>query len=107
MSSPTGVQPRPAEKIVVAMSGGVDNSSERLAVSDIHWADENEPDDPTLGQGQVRFRHAPEPAVIERFAANTARVKFERPVAAITPGQASVFCSRACVLGKGWIHAAG
>jgi tRNA U34 2-thiouridine synthase MnmA/TrmU len=54
-------------------------------------------------QVQVRYRHAAEEAIAERTGADSVLVRFERPVQAITPGQAAVFYDGESVLGRGWI----
>lgn len=46
-------------------------------------------------------------ARIETSDAGAVEVVFQRPVRAITPGQAAVFYDGARVLGRGWIHACG
>jgi tRNA-specific 2-thiouridylase len=52
---------------------------------------------------QVRYTQAPVFATVEPGAPATARVRFDRPVRAVTPGQAVVFFSGDRVLGGGWI----
>ena len=66
---------------------------------------------PTAGGGSVRarvkirYRDAGAPAEIEPLAGDAARVIFDAPVRAVTPGQAAVFYANDCVLGGGWISA--
>lgn len=55
-------------------------------------------------QVQVRSRHPAVPAVIEPAGPGSLRVRFERPVRAVTPGQAAVFYQGERVLGRGWIE---
>jgi tRNA-uridine 2-sulfurtransferase len=57
---------------------------------------------------KVRARHEPAAARIVAGgpAASAARVEFDAPVAAITPGQAAVFYDGERVLGGGWIDGA-
>jgi len=52
---------------------------------------------------QVRYNHIPVSAVVAQDAPGTVRVRFERPVKAVTPGQAAVFYRGDRVLGGGWI----
>ena len=53
---------------------------------------------------QVRYNQAPVPAAVEPGEGATARVWFDRPVQAVTPGQAVVFFHGDRVLGGGWIE---
>lgn len=52
---------------------------------------------------KVRARSEPAPATIHIQPDAAARIEFERPVAAITPGQAAVFYRGDQVLGGGWL----
>jgi tRNA-uridine 2-sulfurtransferase len=54
---------------------------------------------------QVRYNQAPVFATVEMDESDTARVMFERPLMAVTPGQAVVFYRGDIVLGGGWIQA--
>lgn len=53
---------------------------------------------------QVRYNQAPVPAVVEPGEGDTVRARFDRPLTAVTPGQAVVFFSGDRVLGGGWIE---
>ena len=53
---------------------------------------------------KIRYRHEPAPARIEPTGPAEARVRFEEPQRAITPGQAAVFYRGDEVLGGGWIR---
>jgi len=55
---------------------------------------------------QVRYNHAPIPAIVELEKPGIVRVCFDRPVTAVCPGQAAVFYSGARLLGGGWIDRA-
>ena len=52
---------------------------------------------------QVRYNQAPVLATVEQNAPGTVRVLFERPLTAVSPGQAAVFYSGGRLLGGGWI----
>ena len=55
---------------------------------------------------RVRSRHEGEWAVVEAVPDGGARVEFEAPVRAVSPGQAAVFYggdSGEVILGGGWI----
>lgn len=62
-------------------------------------------DGPIRARVQIRYRHEPAAATIEPAGdADTVRVRFDEPVRAISPGQATVFYDDADrVLGGGWI----
>jgi len=52
---------------------------------------------------KIRHRDAGALAEIEPLAGDAARVVFDAPARAVTPGQAAVFYAGDCVLGGGWI----
>lgn len=60
---------------------------------------------PLACQVQVRYRHTAEAALLERRGGGSVEVVFDRPVRAITPGQAAVFYDGERVLGRAWIEA--
>lgn len=55
---------------------------------------------------KVRYNDAGTPALLEQTADDEIFVYFERPVNAITPGQAAVFYEGTDVVGGGWIQTA-
>jgi tRNA-specific 2-thiouridylase len=55
---------------------------------------------------KIRYRHAGAAAVVTATEDDGARVVFDEPQSAITPGQAVVFYEGARVLGGGWIERA-
>jgi tRNA-specific 2-thiouridylase len=54
---------------------------------------------------RIRYHHTPAPATVTALPDGGARVIFEQPQSAITPGQAVVFYDETRVLGGGWIEA--
>lgn len=80
-------------------------------VSRVNWvslAPENAPPDapgtaPIRAEVKIRYRHQPAPATITPLADGRARVEFDAPQRAITPGQAAVFYRGDLLLGGGWI----
>ena len=76
-------------------------SSGRLAADGAAWhADVPEQFDATV---QVRYNHRGERARVRRLGAGRFEADFERPVHAITPGQAAVVYDGERLLGGGWI----
>lgn len=55
---------------------------------------------------QIRYRHAGAPGVVTSVGEGGARVEFDEPQSAVTPGQAVVFYDGTRVLGGGWIERA-
>jgi len=76
---------------------------DRLEVRDVNWIAWPALDGPIEATVKIRYRHEPVPARIEPAGAARARVHFEAPQRAITPGQAAVFYRGDEVLGGGWI----
>lgn len=54
---------------------------------------------------KIRHKHQPAAAVIESSGPDAAKITFDEPQRAITPGQAAVFYDGDVVLGGGWIAA--
>jgi tRNA-specific 2-thiouridylase len=52
---------------------------------------------------RIRHRHQESPATITPLPSNHARIVFDEPQRAITPGQATIFYRGDEVLGGGWI----
>jgi tRNA-uridine 2-sulfurtransferase len=72
-------------------------------VHDVNWVSIAEPSQPTRAQVKIRHKHEPAPATIEPLESNAARITFDTPQRAITPGQAAVFYDADRVLGGAWI----
>lgn len=53
---------------------------------------------------QIRYRHLPAAARVHWDGDGSARVRFEQPQRAVTPGQAAVFYQGQRLLGGGWIE---
>lgn len=68
-----------------------------------NWIALDEPAESVRGEVRVRYRHRAAPATITPLAGSCARICFDEPQRAITPGQASVFYRGDEVLGGGWI----
>jgi len=72
-------------------------------IENVNWISIAEPTTPIHGEAKIRHKHDPAPATIEALPNNRARITFEAPQRAITPGQAAVFYNNEIVLAGGWI----
>ena len=73
-------------------------------VRDVNWIPYPVPDGVVRAKVRIRNRHEPADAEITAVGLTEARIVFEEPQRAITPGQAAVFYSGERVLGGGWIR---
>jgi tRNA-specific 2-thiouridylase len=78
--------------------------SDVCEVRDVNWISFAALESPVRASVKIRHRHEPAAAMIEPLCDTSARVKFDQPQRAITPGQAAVFYSGDVVLGGGWIR---
>jgi tRNA-uridine 2-sulfurtransferase len=72
-------------------------------VRDVNWIAAEGGAEPIEAEVKIRYRHPSARARIEPLAPGLARVHFETPQRAVTPGQAAVFYRGEVVLGGGWI----
>ncbi|MEZ5427416.1 MAG: tRNA 2-thiouridine(34) synthase MnmA [Pyrinomonadaceae bacterium] len=70
----------------------------------VNWVAFDAPREPVRAEVKVRYRHDPAPATIHALADARARIVFDQPQAAITPGQATVFYNGEETIGGGWIE---
>lgn len=91
----------PARNVVV-VGPEQDLLSRSLVADRVSWVDEP-PAAPFEAEVKVRYRTPPSPARVEPQPDGVARVVFERPQRAITPGQAAVFYRGDVVVGGGTI----
>ncbi|HET8921785.1 MAG TPA: tRNA 2-thiouridine(34) synthase MnmA [Candidatus Acidoferrum sp.] len=73
-------------------------------VENVNWISVENPQAPLRANVKIRHKHEPASAMVEPLDANRARVTFDSPQRAITPGQAAVFYDGDRVLGGGWIR---
>ena len=73
-------------------------------VEGVNWISCEKPAGPIRAFAKIRHKHEPAPATIQLLDASSARVTFDLPQRAITPGQAAVFYEGDVVLGGGWIR---
>jgi tRNA-specific 2-thiouridylase len=84
----------------------------------VNWVAFDEPTEPVRAEVKVRYRHEPSQATIYPLDQNSedknpvatapgadkrARIVFDEPQRAITPGQATIFYHGEEVVGGGWI----
>jgi tRNA-uridine 2-sulfurtransferase len=69
----------------------------------VNWVAFDEPAEPFAADVRVRYRHKEAPATITPLGGGRARVRFDEPQRAVTPGQATVFYRGEEVVGGGWI----
>lgn len=77
--------------------------SREFTAAGVNWVAFEEPEEPVRAEVRVRYRHTAAPATITALAEGRARIMFDEPQRAITPGQATVFYRSDEVLGGGWI----
>jgi tRNA-specific 2-thiouridylase len=74
-----------------------------LEIENVNWVSVDEPNNPLRAQVKIRHKHEPAMATVEALHDLRARIVFDTPQRAITPGQAAVIYDGAVVLGGGWI----
>jgi tRNA-specific 2-thiouridylase len=74
-----------------------------LIASRVNWLID-EPTRPVRCVAKIRYRNVGTPATVEVTPDGGARVAFDQPQPAVTPGQAVVFYDGSRVLGGGWIE---
>jgi tRNA-specific 2-thiouridylase len=89
-------------RVVVGEDGALRASS--FEIEDVNWVSCEKPSAPIRAFVKIRHKHEPAPATVEALAANHARIMFDSPQRAITPGQAAIFYDGEVVLGGGWIR---
>ena len=75
----------------------------RALVSRVNWVSLALPDAPVRAEVRIRYRHPPAPATVTPLGKDRARVDFDDPQRAISPGQGAVFYRGDLLLGGGWI----
>jgi tRNA-specific 2-thiouridylase len=69
----------------------------------VNWIAFDQPTEEVRANVKVRYRHEPAPATIYPLTDSGARIVFDEPQRAITPGQATIFYDGDEVVGGGWI----
>jgi tRNA-uridine 2-sulfurtransferase len=89
-------------RVVVGDDAALRASS--FEVEHVNWVSINRPSLPIRAEVKIRHKHELAPARIEALDDSRARITFDVPQRAITPGQAAVFYDGEVVLGGGWIR---
>ena len=77
--------------------------STEFTAAGVNWIAFENPAEPVRADVRVRYRHTAAPATITPLKDARARIIFDEPQRAITPGQATVFYRGDEVVGGGWI----
>lgn len=96
----TEIRPQTAT-VVVGPREALERTS--FEVAQVNWISGDVPAAALRASVQIRHRHAAQPATVEPVDTDRARVTYDAPQSAITPGQAAVFFEGDEVLGGGWI----
>jgi tRNA-uridine 2-sulfurtransferase len=72
-------------------------------VQTVNWISIPEPSQPIRATVKIRHKHQPAPATVEPLPGSRARITFDSPQRAVTPGQAAVLYSNNTVLAGSWI----
>ena len=91
----------PNNKVILGKNE--DLFSKEALVKDINWIDPTDDRQEIRCKAKVRYRMTEQPCVVKKIDATTARVIFDEPQRAITPGQSAVFYEDEVVLGGGTI----
>ena len=92
---------RARNQIVVGEKGDLD--SLEFVAKGVNWIAFDAPAAPVRAEVKVRYRHEPAAATIHALEDGRARIVFDEPQRAITPGQATIFYDGEEVVGGGWI----
>jgi tRNA-specific 2-thiouridylase len=93
---------RAKNEIVVGEERELDSSE--FTARGVNWIAFDDPTEPVRAKIRIRYRHEPASATIHPLAGARARIVFDEPQRAITPGQATIFYNGDEVLGGGWIE---
>jgi tRNA-specific 2-thiouridylase len=73
-------------------------------VESVNWVSIAEPSAPIRASVKIRHKHEPTLATVEALPGDRARISFDSPQRAVTPGQAAVLYQNDVVLAGGWIR---
>ncbi len=93
---------RAKNRVVVGEENELESSE--FTAKGVNWVAFDEPADPVRAEVKIRYRHAPAPATIHALPDKRAKIVFDQPQRAITPGQSTIFYRDDEVVGGGWIE---
>ena len=93
----------PASNTVV-LGSNEDLFTRDVYVKDINWIGPDETPERFSCKAKVRYRMAEQPCQVEKTGSTSAKIIFDEPQRAITPGQSAVFYDGEVVLGGGIIY---
>jgi tRNA-uridine 2-sulfurtransferase len=76
----------------------------QFEIENVNWVSIEEPAAPLRAQVKIRHKHEPAAASVEALPGRRARITFDEPQRAITPGQAAAIYDGDVVIGGGWIE---
>ena len=88
-------------KIIVGEESELDSNG--FIAAGVNWISFDTPAEGVRADVRIRYRHDPAPATIFALPDGRARIEFDEPQRAVTPGQATVFYNGDEVVGGGWI----
>ncbi|MFN2532115.1 MAG: tRNA 2-thiouridine(34) synthase MnmA [Pyrinomonadaceae bacterium] len=92
-----------AEQNRVVVGHEEELATKEFTAAGVNWIAFDQPSGTVEAEVRVRYRHTAAPAVITASERGRAKVIFDEPQRAITPGQATVFYRGDEVVGGGWI----
>jgi len=92
-----------ADRNRVAVGSAEELLTNEFTAAGVNWIAFDNPAEPVRADVRVRYRHTAAPATITPLPDARARIVFDEPQRAITPGQATVFYRGDEVVGGGWI----
>jgi len=91
----------PQNRVIIGTNDDLFHRS--CTIRGVNWMPGEPPQEPIRCQAKIRYRHTAQPAILQFTDEHTARLTFDVPQRAMTPGQAAVFYDDDTVLGGGEI----